>query len=167
METLVVAGTAGLAETLGDAGFVWGYLLVFIFAAIPWIEILVVIPIGIGVGLDPVLTGGVAFAGNVLSVYVLLAGYQRIARWWTTHVSTERDSDSRRHRWAKRAWDRYGLPGLSLVAPVATGVHLAAMVAVAVGSDIRHTAAWMTVGIGIWSILLVVGSVLGLSIIGT
>jgi len=108
---LVDVGTA-----IGEAGGVIQYGLVFLFAALPWVEILVVIPIAIGVGLNPVLTGIVAFAGNAGSVYVLLLFHRRIARWRRRRRSKPGDGDEptgRRHEWAHGVWDRYGLPGLS------------------------------------------------------
>ncbi len=56
------------ARALEEATGFLQHLLVFIFAAIPVIELLVVIPIAIGLEPGPVLTGVVAFAGNVLSM---------------------------------------------------------------------------------------------------
>ncbi|MWV65524.1 small multi-drug export protein [Halorubrum sp. JWXQ-INN 858] len=162
---LVDVGTA-----IGEAGGVIQYGLVFLFAALPWVEILVVIPIAIGVGLNPVLTGIVAFAGNAGSVYVLLLFHRRIARWRRRRRSKPEDGDEptgRRHEWAHGVWDRYGLPGLSLAAPVLTGVHLAALLALAAGSRTRSVGGWMTLGIAAWTVALVVGSAFGTSLLGT
>jgi len=162
---LVDVGTA-----IADAGGVIQYGLVFLFAALPWIEILVVIPVAIGVGLNPVVTGVVAFAGNVASVYVLLLSYRRIARWRKrrgSKLEVNKNTTKRRHKWARSVWDRYGLPGLSLAAPVLTGVHLAALLALAAGSRSRTIGSWMTVGIATWTIALVAGSAFGISLLGS
>lgn len=166
----VIPGTALL--TVGDvggwlteAGGILQYLLVFAFAAVPWVEILVVIPIAIGVGLHPVLVGIVAFAGNVVSLYGLVLFYGRLAGWWGRRESDSTDEQSRRSRWARRIWDRYGLPGLALAAPVLTGVHLAAVIALAAGSRPRAVGWWMSVGIAVWTLVLVAGSAAGISFI--
>lgn len=150
--------SAVLAESTG----LLQYGLVFLFAAIPWVEILVVIPIAIGVGLNPVLTGVVAFAGNAGSVYLLVVFHRRVSRWWESRQDDE-SSETKRHEWAMTVWDRYGLPGLALAAPVLTGVHIAALLALVAGSSGRDVAVWMSVGIAAWTVALVVGSVLGLS----
>ncbi|MDQ2050567.1 small multi-drug export protein [Natronolimnohabitans sp. A-GB9] len=155
-----------VGSILEDAGGVLQYALVFVFAAIPIVEILVVVPIAIGLGLDPLVTGLVAFAGNVVSVYALIAAHQRLTTWWRRRRS-DADTDSRdRYARARRLWERYGLPGLSFGAPVLTGVHIATLAALLAGSSARLTAGWMTVGIGVWTVLLVVASVFGVSLLG-
>jgi len=156
-----------LSDWLVDAGGAVRYVLVFLFAAFPWVEILVVVPVAIGVGLDPILVGVAAFAGNLGSVYALLVFYRRIVRWRARRAPTPEDegADSRRTRWARGLWDRYGLAGLTLAAPILTGVHLAALFALAVGSRPRDVGWWMTVSIAVWTAFLVVGSAFGVSFV--
>ncbi|SDQ93580.1 small multi-drug export protein [Natronobacterium texcoconense] len=154
-----------VSSTIEEATGFLQYLLVFVFAAIPVIEILVVIPIAIGLGLDPVLTGAVAFAGNVLSVYALVVFYRRVANWLQRRRDDESEPSDRYAR-ARRLWDRYGLPGLALGGPVLAGVHVAALVALLAGSRSRTVAAWMTTGIFVWTIVLVAASAYGVSVLG-
>ena len=153
-----------VGTTLEEATGIVQYLLVFVFAAIPVVEILVVVPIAIGLGLDPVATGLFAFAGNVGSVYVLILFYDRLAAWWNSR-SDEESEPSDRYARARRLWDRYGLPGVSVGGPVLTGVHIAAIVALLAGSRSRTVAAWMTIGIGAWTIVLVAASAFGVSLL--
>lgn len=156
-----------LDSLLVDSAGIGQYALVFAFAAFPWIEILFVIPVAIGVGLDPTLAGIVAFAGNTASVYLVVAFYRRISRSWLGRRDGAglEGTGKKRHEWARRVWDRYGLPGFALAAPVLTGVHFAALVALLVGSDTRAVTIWMTVGIGVWTVLLVVASVAGFALV--
>lgn len=159
-----------VGAAIADAGGVIRYGLVFLFAALPWVEILVVIPVAIGVGLSPATTGVVAFAGNAGSVYLLLLFHRRIARWRDGRrpepEADDDDATNRRREWARGIWDRYGLPGLSLAAPALTGVHLAALIALAAGSRPRTVAGWMTAGIAAWTVALVAGSAFGVSLLG-
>lgn len=157
-----------IGPLLEDASGLLQYALVFLFAAIPVVEILVVVPVAIGLGLDPVATGVVAFAGNVGSVYVLVAFHQRLSRWWDSRrTGADADGDTgERYARARGLWDRYGLAGLSIGGPILTGVHIAALVALLAGSRSRAVAGWMTVGIGLWTILLVAASVFGFSLLG-
>ncbi|MDG5818932.1 small multi-drug export protein [Natronococcus sp. A-GB7] len=156
---LVDVGTA-----LEEATGIVQYALVFLFAAIPVVEILVVVPVAVGLGLNPVTTAIVAFAGNVGSVYALILGYRRLLEWWQSR--TESDGPSDRYARARRLWDRYGLPGVSLAGPVMTGVHIAALVALLAGSRGRLVAVWMTAGIAVWTVVLTVASVAGFSALG-
>lgn len=160
LSALIDVGTA-LEETAG----LLQYVLVFVFAAIPVVEVLVVVPIAIGLGLDPIATGVAAFAGNIGSVYVLVLSYRRIADWWSGSEDAE-TVPSDQYAKTRRLWDRYGLPGLAFGGPVLTGVHIAALVALLAGSRSRAVAAWMTIGIAAWTLALVVGSAFGLSVLG-
>lgn len=167
--TIASSSLVDVSTAIADAGGVIQYGLVFLFAALPWVEIFVVIPVAISVGLNPVATGVVAFAGNAGSVYVLLLFHRRIVQWHQHRRPKSEPDDmttKRRHKWAHEIWERYGLLGLSLTAPVLTGVHLAALLALTSGSRSRAVGSGLTVGIALWTIILVVGSVVGFSILG-
>ncbi|OVE86025.1 small multi-drug export protein [Natronolimnobius baerhuensis] len=154
-----------VGTTLEESSGLLQYLLVFVFAAIPIVEILVVIPIAIGLGLDPLATGLFAFAGNILSVYALIVFYRHIARWLEQRRG-ESDDSSDRYARARDLWDRYGVPGLAIASPVLTGVHIAALVALLAGSRTRAVAGWMTAGILAWTVALVAASAYGVSLLG-
>lgn len=164
-----LVATLAVGDTIAEAGGLVQYALVVVFAAIPVVEILVVIPIAIGLGLDPLVTGFAAFAGNAGSVYALVWSQGRLATWWrswrgTDETSPAGEARSRMAR-ARTIWDRYGLPGLSVAAPVLTGVHLAALVALAAGSRRRAVLWWMSLAIAGWTVVLVVASVFGISLL--
>lgn len=160
-----VAGTTGSAtELLREAGGAVQYALVFVLAAIPWLEILVVIPIGVGLGLDAVGVAVFAFLGNVLPIYGIIAFYARFRDW----LERRRESDgkeSTRHERARAIWERYGLPGLAIASPIVTGVHLAAVIALAVGSSKRSVGVWMTASIAVWTVVLTAGAYYGFEFI--
>ncbi|WP_255167061.1 small multi-drug export protein [Natrononativus amylolyticus] len=149
-------------EWIDAASGPWQYLLVFALAATPLLEILIVIPIGVGLGLDPVLVGIVAFAGNVAPIYGIVLGYERLSAWLESRRESDGEPSKRRKR-AQRIWNAYGLPGLALAAPVLTGVHLAAVLALGLGARGRSTLAWMTGSIALWTVVITVASVAGLS----
>ena len=122
------------------------YSVVFLLAATPWVELMVVIPMGAAMGLSVTPLTVVAFIGNALPVFAIIA----LFRWW------ERRRGPVRRRWSARAtrvWDRYGLPGLALLGPVLTGIHLAAVMARALGAWRRQTAQWMIASLAIWAVI--------------
>lgn len=164
-QPLVLAGFESQArEWLAVAGGPRQYLLVFALAATPWLEILVVIPIGVALGLDPTAVAVVAFAGNVVPIYFIVTLFDRVSRW----LARRRDDDderSTRSARAKRIWRSYGLPGLALAAPILTGVHLAAVLAMGLGARKRPTLGWMTLSIALWTVVITVASATGVSVL--
>lgn len=141
----------------------WQYILIFILAATPWMEILVVIPIGIGIGLDPFLVAFVSFSGNFLPIILiiwLLNWFQTTklyARW------QERKSKKAKTKHApsrgQRVFQRYGLPGLAFLGPVITGIHLAAVIALSLKATKAQTTVWMAVSLFVWTVVLTVASI--------
>ncbi|MDQ0341143.1 putative membrane protein [Caldalkalibacillus uzonensis] len=116
----------------------WQYIMVFLLSATPWIEIAVVIPIAIMVvGLSPLGVGVVSFVGNYLPVVVIVLLYERWKAWRAKRRQSETESDTemggKRRARAQRIFERYGTPGLALLGPLVTGIHLAAVIAVMFG----------------------------------
>ncbi len=149
-------------EWISGASGPWRYLLVFVLAAIPWLEILLVIPAGVAIGLDPLLVAVVAFAGNALPIYGIVLAYERLA----TRFGWGENEGSKRRERARRVWNRYGLPGLALAAPVLTGVHLAAVIALGLGARGRSTLGWMTASIAVWTVAITMATVAGIAVLG-
>ena len=58
------------------------YLTVFLAAAMPWLEVLLVVPAGILAGLPPVPTALVGAAGNIVTLVPLVLGADRLRAWW-------------------------------------------------------------------------------------
>ncbi|OEH84275.1 hypothetical protein BHU72_10700 [Desulfuribacillus stibiiarsenatis] len=149
----------------------WEYVVIFTLAAIPWIEIAVVIPIGIAAGLSPFWVTAVAFIGNWLPVLLIIVLYEKWQIWRAKRrerqtsiertdeepaqivgESTQVEEGTKKGKRAQRIWNRYGLPGLALLAPAITGIHLAAVMALALKSSKRATLVWMTISLVVWAV---------------
>ncbi len=147
--------------TWAQAG-AWGYLAVALGAALPWLEILVVIPPAIALGLDPAVVGVVALLGNALPVVAIVEGYERLDRW--SRVRRGRPlpgADGRRGSRGRRVLARYGVPGLALLGPLLTGVHLAVVVMLASGGRPRRALLWTSASLAAWTVAIVALSVVG------
>ena len=155
----------GTGSVLGNSSRLWQYVLVAVLAAIPWAEILFVIPAGIAIGLNPVATGVLAFGGNTAAILLIVLFHQRLTTWWRARRDEERTDTGRSAR-ARRFLDRYGMAGLAFVGPILTGIHLAALIALLVGVSHRSVAGWTTVSLALWSGALTIASVGGLSLLG-
>ncbi|WP_199228191.1 small multi-drug export protein [Salipaludibacillus keqinensis] len=172
---------------------IWQYLLIFFMAATPWLEILIVIPIGIGMGLNPFWVGIISFVGNFLPIIIIvysLTWFQKtnIYKKWKqkrslrkslknsekpiqTSTDSEVEPSLSAHNYKQnkapkktkkdRAADifhKYGLPGLALLGPAITGIHLAALIALSLKADKHTTTWWMAGSLAAWTVFLTIAS---------
>lgn len=142
------------------------YVLVFVLAMIPGIEPFIVIPVAIGIGLDPVITGVAAFLGSLTAVGAIVVTHRRLATWWNRRYDSDDTISSTRYNRAQRVWNRYGIPGLAVGGPILAGIHLTALFAAITGSNNRSVFGWLTVGLGMWTVGLVTATIGGLSVLG-
>jgi uncharacterized membrane protein len=148
---------------------VWEYFILFVLALIPWLEVFLVVPLGIAWGLNPVLVGIVGFIGNWIPVLLIGFFFTQISRWYRRRrarklgISEEEAlSTGKKMTRARKIWDRYGTPGLALIAPTIVGTDIAALLALTLGSSKRWVMFWITVSLALWTVLLAVGSYYGL-----
>ncbi len=131
------------------------YGLIFVLAATPLVELVVVIPLGAAMGMPLIPVTVVAFVGNALPVLGIIALY----RAWVARRGPVRRRWSRR---ARRVWHRYGLPGVALLGPLLTGIHLAAVMALALKARQRPTLYWMLASLALWALATAAATALGL-----
>ena len=62
-----------MVEWAQNAGALWQYVVLFLLAFAPWMDVSIVVPLGIAWGLQPFAVGVTAFAGNL--ILVLLLGF--------------------------------------------------------------------------------------------
>jgi hypothetical protein len=148
-------------EVTFEGGSWWAYLLVFLAAAIPVIEVLVVIPAGIIAGLAPLPVLVLAVAGNLTTVVLVVVAGDRLAAGWRARRGAPRRDRPRAVR-ARHLAQRWGVPGLGLLGPLTTGSHLAAVAALATGAGQRRVLAWMTIGLVGWGVVVAAAATLGL-----
>lgn len=166
------------------------YLAVLVAAAVPFLEVLLVVPAGIVAGLSPAATVVAAAAGNVATLALLVVAGDRLRRWWrgrgrrrpgradrpvaeaSAQASVEGGAGagagagagprSRGAARARRVFERYGLPGLAALGPLLTGVHIAAVVALAAGARRRPTLVWLAGGVVVWAVVAAGATLLGI-----
>lgn len=144
-----------------DAGSWSSYLLVFLAAAIPVVEVLVVIPAALLAGMAPGPTTLLAFAGNLSTVVLVGIAGDRIIGWWRGRRPERDRQPSRRSERARELAQRWGVPGLAFLAPVTTGTHIATVAALTTGATTRRVLAWMGIGLAVWSLVVAVVTTAG------
>lgn len=147
-----------------EAGGWWSYLLVFLAAATPVLEILVVIPAGVIAGLAPLPTTVVALAGNLTTVVLVAVVGERTLGWWRRRRPAKDQEANPRSRRARQLLRRWGVPGLAFLAPITTGTHLATLAALATGAERRTVLQWMAAGLVVWAAAVGATSAAGLDL---
>jgi Ca2+/H+ antiporter, TMEM165/GDT1 family len=147
----------------------WGYVGVFLAAATPWLEILLVIPAGVAVGLDAVPVGVVAFLGNALPVTGIVLAHDAAQRWRIRRRQRRggqaRAVPSPRTERARRIMRRYGLPVLALAGPLVTGIHVATAIALALGARRLAVVWWMTASLALWTVVVTALAAAGVALV--
>jgi len=137
------------------------YFLVFLGAAIPWLEIALVIPLGIISGLSPFWVMLLAFVGNMLTVLILIIAFQKVQAWLESRKKEDGKGDSKRTERGKRIWNKYGMPGLALLGPIVIGTHIAAFIGLLFGASKVNTTIWMTISIALWTLVFGIATAMG------
>ncbi|PID00927.1 small multi-drug export protein [Sporosarcina sp. P29] len=138
-----------------------GYFLVFFGAAIPWIEIMIVVPLGIIRGLSPMWVIILSFAGNMATVLLLIVGFQHIKEWMARRKQKKGKSQSKRQQRAEQIMNTYGLPVLALAGPILIGTHIAAFIGLVLGAKKMNTAIWSAVSIALWCLVFGILTAMG------
>lgn len=139
------------------------YLLIFLLGAVPFLEILVVIPLGVVAGMPTVPVTIFAFVGNILTVWLLILMMEQVQRWIGRRNEKKRkELSEKKTKRASTIWKKYGLPGLSILSPILVGSHLGVILAMSFGGGKRQITIWMTLSIAVWSIVIGVASYFGI-----
>lgn len=103
----------------------------------------------------------VGVSGTVSSLFFVY-GSQPIRRWLVRRYGM----DSVIFRRTERFMVKYGAVGVGLLAPMILGQALTAVAAVVLGAPTRKLAAWMIVGIWLWTAIYYAAVLMGVSAIG-
>lgn len=118
-------------------------------AAIPFLEIVGVIPIGVIAGLHALPVTIIAFIGNMVTVFLSILLLDKLKSWFEKHP----EKSKKRKQRAKRIWRRYGLPGLAFISPILIGSHLGAILAMSFGGTRKQITVWKTASIFFWAVV--------------
>ena len=104
------------------------------------------VPLGVFIGLHPLVVYGVSAATAIAVTWTLLLGGHRLR---STLAARLGHSDQTVTRTGKLV-DRYGPFGLGLIGPLFPGVLTSTISGVAVGIESKRLGLWLSIGIGLW-----------------
>jgi hypothetical protein len=134
------------------------------------LELWVAIPAGFAMNAHPVAIGVATAVGATLGVVIVVLLGDRFRTWLLGRKRKNREDDplkakeGGRQETIEKIWNRYGVAGLGLLAPLITGAPLGAALGIALGAPVGKLLFWMTVGVILWSTLLTTVGALGISI---
>lgn len=122
------------------------------------LELWAAIPAGFAMQLPPLVIGIAAALGSLLSLVLVGTLGERIRSF----ILRSHGGKSQ-HGFIYRIWNRYGTIGLGLLAPLLVGVPIGAALGITLGASVKKLFLWMGVGIVLWSTILTLAGVLGIS----
>lgn len=149
--------TASLAEPLQWLG-------VMLISAIPFVESYFGSVIGVLAGVPVVVAIVAAVIGNVLSMLVVVLGAHGVRA--RVVDDTRRDAESPRRQRLRRAFDRYGVPGVSLLGQMILPSQITSAAMVSFGASKQQVILWQVVSIIIWGVAFGLIAHLGFDLIG-
>jgi hypothetical protein len=147
-----------------DLDPIWASLLsLLLVALVATVSGALAIPLGIVLGLHPLVVYIVATATAIAVTWTLLLGGHRVRSMVARGVGHGDHS-------VKRTGDlvaRFGSIGLGLVGPLFPGVIASTLSGMALEIDSRHLGRWMTVGIAAWfAVFTAVSTAIRLALVG-
>jgi len=159
---------AGFQDAVAQVPELVQPLIVAAAGAVPFIEGEGGAIVGVVGGLPPVVAGVAAAVGNLLCVFVVVIVAARtrgaiVNRAHADTVAVEKPRSKGRERF-QRWLVRFGVPGASLLGPLALPTHFTAATLVATGVPVRRILFWQAIAIVLWTTIATVSVTLAIAV---
>jgi Putative small multi-drug export protein. len=136
-----------------------GLLGVFLAGATPFLEALIVVPVAIVLGLDPVITTVVAVAGNVVTIGLFALSSRTImgrivARRHRRGLPRYSASMQR----GMDIFEQYGVWSMAVLGPLVIGTQIGAAIAVSLGITPARATVIVSVATALWAVLAAIAT---------
>ncbi len=148
-------------QKVEPAGVIAKLLTVFCLAML---ELWAGISAGLALQLPPMVTGATAAAGALLGVLAVILLGEHVRAWLLQQHKGKGPGGNEKRIY--RIWERYGVIGLGLLAPLLIGAPLGTALGLALGASPRRLLLWMSLGILAWSALLTFAGATGVKAMG-
>lgn len=128
------------------------WLGIIAISAIPFVESFFGAFVGVVIGMPVWMALIAAIIGNMLSLAIVVYGAHWIRASILKRKQPKELSDSQRRRRAKaqRLFDKFGIPGVSLLGPLALPSQFTAPLMVSFGANRNLVMIWMFVSVAVW-----------------
>lgn len=153
---------AELVEWLHGLHPIIQYSALFLLSIAPYIDVSIVVPTGILLELSPIPVMIVGFLGNWIFILLVALFFEQISRWREKRKQKKTSTTpSKKETRARKIWEKYGIPGLALVAPVIVGVDIAALITLGFGVSRSRVLLWLTASLALWTVIFGVSFMYG------
>jgi len=135
------------------------YILIVVYA-LGIVELWAAIPAGVAMGLHPAATAAVATLGAMTGVLFVSYLGERVRSSLVNRYRTREKAKKTGRVWS--IWQKYGVAGLGLLAPLLVGPLFGAVFGISLGVSRVRLILWMGVGVLMWSTIIAILSGLGL-----
>ncbi len=131
---------------------VFGIAFIYFWAAIP---------AGLAQGISPLIVGATAAISYACGVGLVVVAGQPVREWIMRRLGGK--SASSPESAIRRIWDRYGLIGLALIAPMTTGAQIGAIIGISLNAPPRRLFLLMSLGGLLWAVVITAAFALGIA----
>lgn len=132
-----------------------------------WFSFWTAIPTGLALGLHPIIVITITSSSYISGIVMVLLPAKSVRDWVSRRIGKNLDNSTHDDRFYMRMWERYGVIGFGLIAPMAVGAQLGVMIGVALNISRRQLMLWMTIGVISWSVGLTLLTVTGVTLVTT
>lgn len=142
-----------IIRRIDEIDVIYQFIGVFLISLIPFLEAFVAVPIGILLNLPFIPVIIIGATGNWLSVMAVIVSSTYIR----TKFSKGRELNAnhfitRRLQKANTYFNKYGVPGISLLGPVIGTNHIVALACLIGNANTKKIVLWQSISIVIWAI---------------
>jgi hypothetical protein len=135
---------------------------VMLVGAIPFVESELASVVGIVAGVAPPVAIAAAIIGNIIAVWVLVSLTHAVRG---KAVRSPKAPVSHRRQRVRRAFDKYGVAGVSLLGPFIVPSQITSVTMVSFGAMKRSVLFWQSVAITIWGVVFGVLALVGVELL--
>lgn len=136
------------------------WIAVMAIAAVPFVESYFGSAIGVVAGIHPVIAVAAAVIGNITSMLVFVLSAHGIRG----KVTKDQELSPKRQK-LKRMFDRFGVPGVSLLGQIVLPSQITSAAMVSFGASKNAVIVWQIISIVIWGVLFGVLASLGIELL--
>ncbi len=122
------------------------------------------IPAGLAQGLSPLVVGATAAISYACGVALVVIAGEPVRNWIMKRFGGKGSSNP--DSTIRKIWDRYGLIGLALIAPMTTGAQIGAIIGMSLNAPPRRLFVLMSLGGLLWAVVLTAAFALGIAAVG-
>ncbi|MBC7815236.1 MAG: small multi-drug export protein [Burkholderiales bacterium] len=118
--------------------------------------------LGLALSLSPVLVVITTSLSYTCGVIVVLLLGQPIRDRIMARFGGKLNDNANREGFIWRVWDRFGVIGLGLFAPITVGAQIGAILGLSLNAPPRRLLLWMAIGALLWSIVVIIAASIGI-----